>query len=126
MNSISTKLSIAIGLLSKIRHDVKKDALRPIYFGIFSSILTYASQIWGQIKSRLFIRLVTLQNNAIRIINVDNFRDPVSPLYKAMKFIKLSDNIRINNFLFVFDDFSGLLPQHYKMLFNFLLLLIAI
>ena len=27
-----------------------------------------------------------------------------------MKIIKLSDNIRINNFLFVFDDFSGLLP----------------
>ena len=34
----------------------------------------------------------------------------VTPLYKAMKIIKLSDNIRINNFLFVFDDFSGLLP----------------
>ena len=58
MNSISTKLSREIGILSKIRHYVKKDTLRSIYFGIFSSILTYASQIWGQIKSSHFIRLV--------------------------------------------------------------------
>ena len=108
MNSISTKLSRVVGLLSKIRHYVKKDTLRSIYFGIFPSILTYASQIWGQIKSRHFIRLVT--HKAIKIINFANFRNPVTPLYKAMKIIKLSDNIRINNFLFVFDDFSRLLP----------------
>ena len=114
MNSISTKLSRAIGLLSKIRHCVKKDTLRSIYVGIFSSILTYASQIWGQIKSRHFIRLVILQNKAIKIINFVNFRDPVTPLYKAMKIIKLSDNIRINIFLFVFDDFSGLLHYIYS------------
>ena len=67
MNSISTKLSRAIGLLSKIHHYVKKNTLRSIYFGIFSSILMYASQICGQIKSRHFIRLVTLQNKAVKM-----------------------------------------------------------
>ena len=45
INSTSTTLSWAIGLLSKIKHYVLKDILRSIYFGIFSSILTYASQI---------------------------------------------------------------------------------
>ena len=38
------------------------------------------------------------------------FSDPVTPLHKAMEVLKLSHNIRINNLLFVFDDFSGFLP----------------
>ena len=54
INSISTKLSRSIGMITKIRHYVTKDTLRSIYFGIFSSILTYGSQIWGQIKSKHF------------------------------------------------------------------------
>ena len=51
VNSISTKLSRAIGMLAKVRHYVTKDTLRSIYFGIFSSTLTYGCQIWGQINS---------------------------------------------------------------------------
>ena len=45
---LSTKLSRAIGMLYKIRHFVKYETLRMIYFGIFSSILMYSCQIWGQ------------------------------------------------------------------------------
>ena len=76
MNSISTKLSRAIGLLSKICHYVKKDTLRSIYFGIFPSILTYASQIWGQKNVDILYDWLTLQNKAIKIINFANFHDP--------------------------------------------------
>ena len=58
--------------------------------------------------------MITIKHNypyfvlhkAIQFITFDNLRDPVSPFYKAMKCIKLSDNIRINNFQFVFDHFS--------------------
>ena len=50
INSISTRLSRAIGMLEKIRYYVMKDTLRSIYFGMFSSILTYGCQIWGQIN----------------------------------------------------------------------------
>ena len=36
INSMSTRLSRAIGMLAKIRHYLMKDTLRTIYFGIFS------------------------------------------------------------------------------------------
>ena len=85
INSIATKLTRSIGMIAKIRHYVTKDTLRSIYFGIFSSILTYGSQIWGQIKSKHFNRLVTLQNKAFKVLNFANFRDTVSPLYKTLK-----------------------------------------
>ena len=101
ISSLSNKLARAIGMLSKIRHYVTKDTLRSIYFGIFSSILIYGSQIWGIIRSNHFIRLERLQNKAVKIINFANFRDPILPL---------SDNIRLLNFLHVLDDIKHNLP----------------
>ena len=97
-------------MLAKIRYYVTKYTLRSIYFGIFSSILTYGSQIWGQIRSKYFNRLVTLQNKAVKVLNFANFRDTVSPLYKTLKILKLSDRIRLQNFMYVLEDIKGILP----------------
>ena len=56
-------------MLSKIRYYGIESTLRMIYYGIFSSILTYAAQIWGQIQSKQVNRVIKLQDRAIRIIN---------------------------------------------------------
>ena len=45
---LTPKLSRAVGMLAKIRHFVSTENLRIIYFGIFSSLLNYGAQIWGQ------------------------------------------------------------------------------
>ena len=111
INSISNKLGRAIGMLSKIRHYVTKDTLRSIYFGMFLSVLIYGAQIWGLRGSNHFIRLERLQNKAIKIINFANFYDPILPLYKESKILKLSDNIKLLNFLYVLDDINhNMLP----------------
>ena len=118
INSISTKLARATGMLAKIRHYTTKNILRSIYFGIFPSILTYGCQIWGQIKSNHFIRLERLHNKAIRIINFASMGDSVTPLYKVSKILKLSDIIRLLNVLLVFDDVNDKLPPALKNTFH--------
>ena len=55
------KLNRAIGLLFKVRHYTPKFLLKTIYFSLFNSHLIYASQIWGQTKTKLFQELVKLQ-----------------------------------------------------------------
>ena len=92
MEILATKLSRAIRMLSKIRHYVPKDTLCSIYYGIFSSLLTYGSQIWGQIQNKYVKRLTQLQNKAIRIINFASYRSAVDPLYKTSKILKLCDS----------------------------------
>ena len=82
----ATKLSRALGMLSKIRHYVPKDTLRSIYYGIFSSRLTYGSQIWGQIQNKHVKRLTQLQNKAIRIINFASYCSTVEPYIKLQKY----------------------------------------
>ena len=76
---LSTKLSRALGMLSKIRHYVPYDTLHSIYYGIFSSSLTYGSQIWGQFQNKHIKRLAQLQNKAIRIINFASYQSAVEP-----------------------------------------------
>ena len=110
LNLLASKLSRANGMLARIRHYVSEDTLRSIYFGIFSSILSYGSQVFGQINSKNFRRIECLQNKAIRIINFANYKTSVSPLYKESKILKIGDYVKPQNFLLVLSDVKGQLP----------------
>ncbi|MCH2405870.1 MAG: reverse transcriptase family protein, partial [Nitrosopumilus sp.] len=108
--NLASRLSRATGMLAKIRHFVSKNTLLNIYHGIFSSILTYGSHVWGQSINKHISRIQRIQNKAIRIINFAHFRDPVSPLYYTSKVPKFSDHIKIQNACYVHDSLNGNLP----------------
>ena len=108
---ISAKLSRSVGMLSKIRHYVNVHTLRMIYYGIFSSTLTYAAQIWGQIQNQHINRVIKLQDRAIRIINFARYCDSRNPLYLKSNILKFNDNLNLLNFLFVYDSLKCNLPS---------------
>ena len=110
-NSVSTKLARANGMLSKIRHYVNQTTLSSIYHAIFASILKYGAEIWGQHSNRFLNRIEALQNRALKTIIFSNSRDPVLPLYKNLKFLQISDHIKINFFLLVHDYINNNLPN---------------
>ena len=82
-----------------------------IYHGIFSSILLYGSQIWGQNNNYTINKLQILQNKALRVINFKHAQSSVTPLYEECKILKLADNIKLQNFLFVYDNLKNNLPS---------------
>ena len=108
---LAAKLSRANGMLAKIRHFVPLNILRTIYFSIFSSMLTYGSQIWGQHKNIGTQRIIKLQDKSIRIINFANYHEKTDKLYKSSHILKISDNITLQNFLYVHDSLNGNLPK---------------
>ena len=83
---------------------------RKITYIQYILVCTYGCQIWGQIKNIHFNRFETVQNRAIKIMNFASFRETSSPLYKESIILKLSDNIRLQNFLYVLDDINNNLP----------------
>ena len=87
------KLIRAVGLLADIRHYVPKNILRTIYYKFFSSLLTYALQIWGQSSNKHICRLEKLQSKAIRVMIFSNFYESVSPLYYQTNILKISNNV---------------------------------
>ena len=102
------KLNKAIGLLSKVRHYTPKFLLKVMYYSLFN----YASQIWGQIKTKLFQEVVKLQNKAIRIINFLPFNSSnIKKTYNDLKIVKLRDFISLQNSLFVKDCFEKEIPN---------------
>ena len=109
--SLASKLTRAAGMLAKVRHFVDKPTLRNIYFGIFSSLLTYGSQIYGQHVNSHVQRIIKLQDKAIRIINFADYHAPTSELYKTTKILKFRDNVTLNNYLYVHDSFTRRVPS---------------
>jgi hypothetical protein len=103
------KLSRAIGMLCKIRHYVNHETLCMIYYGIFSSILLYGSQIWGH-QEGIVKKLQILQNKALRIMNFCPPRTSATPLFKSCEILKVADHISLQDFLYVHDNFKGNLP----------------
>ena len=106
---LSTKLSRATGMLSKIRYYVNKATLNMVHYGIFSSLLIYGSQIWGQ-KNAVTDKLQTLQNKALRIMHFQPPRTTATPLFKSSNILKLDDYVKLQNFLLAYRSLKGLLP----------------
>ena len=96
-------------MLAKIRHYVNQRTLNMIYHGIFSSLLLYGSQIWGQSNTSIS-KMEKLQNKAWRIISFKHTRSWVNPLYSNCEILKFADNIKFSNFLFVHDSIKSNLP----------------
>ncbi len=119
INELSTKLSRAVGMLSKIRYYVSKETLHMVYYGIFSSLLTYGSQIWGQ-HNNIIKRLQVLQNKALRIMYFQPPRTSATPLLKESTILKVSDLINLQNFLLARDCLKGDLPTSLKGKMEFL------
>ena len=110
LSELKPKLSRAVGMLSKIRYYVNKETLRMVYFGIFSSLLTYGVQIWGQ-HNAITKKLQVLQNKAIRIMHFQPPRTSATPLLKISSIIKVNDIVDLQNFIFIYDNLKGLLPK---------------
>ena len=106
---LRTRLSRAAGMLCKIRHYVNFDTLKMVYYGIFSSILTYGSLIWGQ-HNRIVNRLQIIQNKAIRYMSFKSKRTSANPLLKDAGILNLTDFISLQNFLFAYDIINRNLP----------------
>ena len=110
LNVLCTKLSRANGMLARIRHFVSQITIRSIYYGIFHTLFSYSTQIWGQLNDNQLNRIQTLQNKAIRIINFAEYKESASPLFRKSKILKVSDIVNVQNLLLVFDCVKGQLP----------------
>ena len=78
---LKSKLSRAVGMLNKLRFLVDKYTLRMVCCVIFSSILSYGAQIWGQ-HNFISKKIQVLQNKALRVMDFEPPRISTSSLLK--------------------------------------------
>ena len=104
-------------MLAKARHYVPRLSLKNIYHAIFSSHLMYGAQVWSTKLLTVTDRVTRLQKSAMRIMTFSDFRAHSEPLFKKSNILKLDDNIKLTNCLFVYDFLKGNLPISYNKTF---------
>ena len=106
INELSTKLRRANDVLSNILHFVPSITTREIYFATFEARLKYG-QIWGQKGSPACNRVITLQNNAMRIITFSPFRTYSKPLFNNLKILNFRNQVDLQNCLLVHSQLTS-------------------
>ena len=80
--------------------------------------MLYASQVWGQKDNIHVNKIIKLQKKAMRIITFSNFRAHCSPLFKSKQILKFTDQIKLDNCLFVHAFFNKKLPKSFTQFFK--------
>jgi hypothetical protein len=112
------KLRRANGMLAKVRHFLDEKDLVSMYHSLFSSLLTYGSQIWGQTENSAIKKVIRCQNSALKIISFSEFKAPLNPLYNKYNILKFKDHLTIQNCLLVHDYISNNLPSSFNGFFS--------
>ena len=109
VDDIVLKLTRANAMLSKVIDFVNAEIWKAIYHALFESHIHYACIIWGQnvcTINRLFI----LQKKALRMIHFIERNAHIAPLFFKSKIVKLPDQIKIENCLFISRYVNNKLP----------------
>ena len=114
IHELSTKLSLAIGMLSKIRHYVSNNTLISIYYAIFFSHMVYGCQIWGQKGNANRNKISILQNKALKRIHFKPNDESTNQLYYQSKVLKFNDYVTLQNALFAYVHCHNILPSSLK------------
>ena len=101
-----------------MRKYVSSKILRPIYFAIFDSCLSYCCLAWAQNCSTIQ-RIIILQQKTIRITNFQPRNFHTSPLFEKNSISKLQDKICLENILLASKSLNNLSPSTFNTWFSF-------
>ena len=116
-NVLATKLRKSNGIISKLRHYLPASTMISIYYALFHSHLSFASQIWGQ-NLPFNSRIAKLQKSAIRLLTFSNYSAHSKPLFKQANILPFSDLIFIQNIILTHQTLNGISPLDIQNSFN--------
>ena len=116
---LSTKLSRANGILSKLRHNAPLETCLQVYYATFHSHLIYGCNIWGLTSEENLYKIEVLQKKCLRIITFSDFNSHTNPLFMNLKLLKVKDLIKLHQLKLVFEFYEQVIPTDLQNLFTF-------
>ena len=107
---VANKLRRANGALCKLRHYVSKNVILSVYYALFHSHMSYASQVWGLRQSTLTNRIFNLQKRAVRIMSFSERNAHSNPIFLDLKILKFFDHVKLCNIIFLHRLLCNKLP----------------
>ena len=119
ISNMETKLSRAVGILSKVRYIFPHSTLLLLYFALVHPHILYGLPLWGSTFPSYLTKLQRLQNKAIRIISNSKPTASVTPLYLKLGILKISDLYTLETAKIMHQHAKqNILPRTFSMYFN--------
>ena len=118
IKNINSKLSRAIGVLSKLKCFLPRNILVYIYNTIMLPHLNYCNEIWGNTYSSHINTLHILQKRALRLITNSKFDSPSLPIFVKLCILPVYDLIKLNILLFMYKFHHDMLPKIFMNMFK--------
>ncbi|KAG7298231.1 hypothetical protein JYU34_019045 [Plutella xylostella] len=78
-----------IYIFKNLRHVMKPDLLKRIYYALCESLLTYCISSWGGAYKTILIHLEYAQRTILKVINFKPYRFPTIELYRSYKVLNV-------------------------------------
>lgn len=114
ISAISKKISVNVGILSKLKHSLPSNILLILYKTLVLPHLHYCNILWSGTNVSNLHQLTTLQKRAIRHVAKVAPRDHTSPLFRNFNLLKFTDIIYTSLAVFTYKAWNGLLPAAFN------------
>ena len=115
---VMKKLSQVNGIISKLRYFVPQKTLILIYYALFQSRLTYASEVWKFTSRTKLDKIFNLQKKCLRLITFSPNLSSSSLIFKSLRILKVDDLHTFQILKFMFDFTNGITPKSLSNMFQ--------
>ena len=119
IDTIASKVSRRLGLLSRIRKYISTDVCKQLHNSIVQPLYEYCDILWSNSDKTYLDRLLRLQKRGARIIVKRKIREVSSEqLYKELGWLPLTERWTFHKCLQVFHCINGFCPSYLLNLFS--------
>ena len=118
ITKLSRKLARTVGIFCKVRHLVRPETLKILYFSLFYSFVIYGIAVCGLTHKSLLDPIIVSKKKIIRIIC---FREPnayAEPLCKELNLLKIRKIYELQLLPFVYDCQNNIAPTYFHSYFT--------
>ena len=118
INHLARKLSKVVGILSKVKVYLNASALGSLYNALFHCHIQYGIISWSSTYNTYLKKLVSLKNEAVKIVGNETWNDRATPYYAKLKILKIQDLVKLETAAFVYNYKSTQLPSTFRNYFT--------
>ena len=110
IDTISIKVSKAIGAINRIKNIVPYNILLSLYYTTIYTHLCYCIIIWGNACRTTLSKIVILQKRIVRIITHSSYLAHTSPIFRQLHLLKVDDIYKFHVLQFMYKCKMRYLP----------------
>lgn len=111
VNHVHGKISVALGMMFKLRSLIPKKTLLMLYNAFILPYLDYCNLVWSGTSQRQLDRLTILQKKAIRLCTNSLKQAHTPPLFKELQTLSFRDRISFKLGIFMYKYVRSVLPD---------------